>query len=30
MQLGLQESDLYHDKCLKSYLRGMPGKNYDP
>ncbi|WIA18007.1 hypothetical protein OEZ85_009494 [Tetradesmus obliquus] len=25
-----KESDLYHDKCLKSYLRGMPGKNYDP
>lgn len=28
--LMLQECGVYHEKCIKQYLRGCSGKNYDP
>jgi hypothetical protein len=28
--IGPHDEDIYHERCIQKFMRGMPGKNYDP
>lgn len=28
--IGPHDTDISHERCIQKFMRGMPGKNYDP